>query len=118
MRILFLSRRSPPIRLGYVTENELTERDWENAVQGLGKFATSNTRCIVKISEFSIESLKQQKNCLTFFPLLVLGSCSDHNLIDKTVSLHNIHCTCTFQNGGSPSRIARHREMPDSLSLW
>ena len=36
MRILFLSRRFPPVRLGYVTENELTDRDWGNTVQGLG----------------------------------------------------------------------------------
>ena len=28
--------RSSQCFLGYVTENELTERDWENAVQGLG----------------------------------------------------------------------------------
>ena len=44
MRILFLSRRSPPVRLGYVTENELTERDWENAVQGLGNLRFTITR--------------------------------------------------------------------------
>ena len=25
----------PLVRLGYVTRSELTERDWENAVQGL-----------------------------------------------------------------------------------
>ena len=37
MRIQFLSRHFPPVRLGYVTEVNLTERDGENAVQGLGK---------------------------------------------------------------------------------
>ena len=28
---------SKNVRLGYVTENELTDKDWKNAVQGLGK---------------------------------------------------------------------------------
>ena len=37
MRILFLSRRFPPVRLGYVTEMNRPIRDWKNAVQGLGK---------------------------------------------------------------------------------
>ena len=31
-----LSRRLPAVRLGYVTENALTERAWKDAVQGLG----------------------------------------------------------------------------------
>ena len=37
MRILFLSRRFPPVRLGYVTEVNRPRVNGKNAVQGLGK---------------------------------------------------------------------------------
>ena len=41
MRILLLSRPLPLVRLGYGTcRSELTERAWQNAVQGLGNFET------------------------------------------------------------------------------
>ena len=38
--------RGPAVRLGYVTENALTERAWKDVVQGLGKgTGTSRRAC-------------------------------------------------------------------------
>ena len=48
MRILFLSRRFLPLRLGYVTENEFTARHWQNALQGLGNMFCSFRNAIAK----------------------------------------------------------------------
>ena len=48
MRILFLSRRFLPVRLEYVTENEFTAREWENALQGLGNMFCSFRNAIAK----------------------------------------------------------------------
>ena len=42
MRFLFLSRRFPDVRLGFRHQSELSERHWENAVQGLGKENSSS----------------------------------------------------------------------------
>ena len=38
MHILFLAKLFLPVHLGYVTEVNWPERDWENAVQELGKY--------------------------------------------------------------------------------
>ena len=42
MRILLLSRLLRAVRLGYVTENQLTVKAWEKAVQELGNFETTH----------------------------------------------------------------------------
>ena len=53
------------VRLGYVTENELTERDWENAVQGLGKVSAK--------FELRYESLKSKFSLILFAFNLMTG---------------------------------------------
>ena len=40
----------PAVRLGYVTENALTEKAWEEAVEGLGK-VTRNSMHLANKSE-------------------------------------------------------------------
>ena len=53
------------VRLGYVTENELTERDWENAVQGLCKVSAK--------FELRYESLKSKFSLILFAFNLMTG---------------------------------------------
>ena len=64
MRILFWSRRFPPVLLGYVTEvNCLGERDWENAA--LGK-----PHPVSKLIQIWIPACVMSSEFLTLTPLL------------------------------------------------
>ena len=75
-RILFLSKRFPRVRLGYVTElSELIKRYWENAVKGLRSRTKQGcyifcpfahlVACYLKVAAQSLNAIKLLANDTT-----------------------------------------------------